>query len=104
VYYFVPKTDFPDVETWTNYVAEQAAAGTPITTYHVLVEPIETPLTAEELEVFKALKTNYPNTTVVNTAGAWMELTYNADTKTYVDNGVKKSVTDVLEAIENGFY
>lgn len=72
--------------------------------YYVLATPIETPLTAEELEAFKALKTNYPHTTVMNDAGAHMELSYNADTKTYVDNGIKKSVTDVLEAIENGYY
>lgn len=72
--------------------------------YYVLATPIETPLTVEELEAFKALKTNYRHTTVLNDAGAHMELVYNVDTKTYVDNGIKKSVTDVLEAIENGYY
>jgi hypothetical protein len=71
---------------------------------YVLDTPIETPLTAEELEAFKALKTNYPNTTVLNDAGAHMELVYNVDTKTYVDNGIKQTVTDVLEAIANGSY
>lgn len=71
---------------------------------YVLVTPIETSLTAEELEAFKALKTNYPNTTVLNDAGAHMELSYNADTKTYVDNGIKQTVTDVMEAIANGSY
>lgn len=86
VYFFVPKTDFPDVDTWTNYVVEQANAGTPITTYYILNEPIETPLTAEEIAAFKALHTNYPNTTVLNDAGATMELIYNADTKTWVKN------------------
>lgn len=50
-----------------------------------IATPIETPLTAEELAAFKALKTNYPNTTVLNDSGAHMELKYNADTKTYVD-------------------
>lgn len=72
--------------------------------YYVLATPIETPLTVEELEAFKALKTNYRHTTVLNDAGAHMELVYNVDTKIYVDNGIKKSVTDVLEAIENGSY
>jgi hypothetical protein len=75
-----------------------------VTYSYVLVTPIETALTAEELEAFKALKTNYPHTTVLNDAGAHMELSYNADTKTYVDNGIKQTVTDVLEAIENGSY
>lgn len=76
----------------------------PVSICYVLATPIETPLTAEELEAFKALKTNYPNTTVLNDVGAYMELSYNADTKTYVDNGIKQTVTDVLEAIENGSY
>jgi hypothetical protein len=76
----------------------------PITVQYVLETPVETPLTADELETFKALKTNYPNTTVLNDAGAYMELSYNADTKTYVDNEIKQTVTDVLEAIENGSY
>lgn len=51
-----------------------------------LATPIETPLTAEEIAAFKALRTNYPNTTILNDAGAWMSVKYNADTKTYVEN------------------
>ena len=53
---------------------------------YVLREPIETPLTAEEITAFKALRTNHPNTTILNDAGAWMSVKYNADTKTYVEN------------------
>ena len=90
-----------DMVTW---LAEQHAAGTPVTTTYPLAIPVETPLTAEELEAFKVLKTNHPHTTVMNDAGAHMELSYNADTKTYFDNGIKQTVTDVLEAIENGSY
>lgn len=69
--------------------------------------------------------TNYPNTTILNrsiiddsegsketedTAMALsvgsgiMELKYNADTKTYIDNAIKANLTDVMEAIENGSY
>lgn len=51
-----------------------------------LATPIETPLTAEEIAAFKALKTNKPNTTILNDAGAWMSVKYNADTKTYIEN------------------
>lgn len=71
---------------------------------YVLETPVETPLTAEDIEAYKALHTNYPNTTVMNDAGAWMELTYNADTKTYIDNGIKDTVAAVMEEIENGSY
>jgi hypothetical protein len=58
----------------------------PMTVNYVLATPIETPLTAAELEAFKALYTNRPNTTVFNDSGAPMELTYNVDTKTYFDS------------------
>jgi hypothetical protein len=55
---------------------------------YVLETPIETALTAEELEAFKVLYTNYPNTTVLNDAGARMELKYNADTEIWIDNRI----------------
>ena len=58
----------------------------PLQLVYILSTPIETPLTAEEIAAFKALRTNYPNTTILNDAGAWMSVKYNADTKTYVEN------------------
>lgn len=58
----------------------------PLQLVYILSTPIETPLTAEEIAAFKALRTNYPNTTILNDAGAWMSVKYNADTKSYVDN------------------
>jgi hypothetical protein len=68
------------------WVTQKAYEGSPLIIDYILATPIETPLSAEELEAFKALKTNYPSTTVQNDSGAHMELKYNADTKTYVDN------------------
>lgn len=56
---------------------------------YVLKEPIETPLTAEQIEAFKALHSYYPNTTVTNDSGAGMKISYTADTKTYIDNQFK---------------
>lgn len=61
-------------------------ANNPFTILYELETPIETPLTADEITAFKALRTNYPNTTILNDAGAWMSVKYNADTKTYVEN------------------
>ena len=60
---------------------------------YVLATPIETPLTAEEIQWFKFAHTNFPNTTVLNDAGATMELKYNADTKTWIDNLSRASAT-----------
>lgn len=66
----------------------------PVLFLYELETPIETPLTAEEITAFKALRTNYPNTTILNDAGAWMSVKYNADTKTYVENPNILKLTD----------
>lgn len=92
------------VDSMVSWLMQQYEAGTPVTIMGVLETPIETPLTAEEIAAFKALRSNYPNTTVLNDSGAHMALTYNVDTKTYVDNGIKQTVAEVMEAIENGSY
>ena len=55
----------------------------PMTLQYVLATPIETALTAEEIEWFRFTHTNLPNTMVLNDVGATMELKYNADTKTF---------------------
>lgn len=55
---------------------------------YVLAEPIETPLTDAEIYAFKHTEMNYPNTTIVNDAGAFMKLDYFSDTlKFLVKNG-----------------
>lgn len=43
---------------------------------YVLETPIETPLTADQLEAYKSLHTNEPNTTIHNDQNAFMEVTY----------------------------
>lgn len=53
---------------------------------YVLATPIEIPLTAEEIAAFREVRSNCHNTTILNYAGAWMSIKYNADTKTYVEN------------------
>jgi hypothetical protein len=94
-------TSVEDMSTW---LLQQYENGTPVTVMGVLDSPIETPLTTAELEAFKALHTSHPNTTVLNDSGAHMELSYNADTKIYVDNGIQRTVAEVMEAIANGSY
>lgn len=61
-------------------------AANPTTVYYALAEPVETPLTAEQLAAFAALRTNYPTTTITNDSGAYMAVDYVADTKNYIDN------------------
>lgn len=72
--------------------------GTPVGILQlVCVEPIETPLTADELSAYAALHTIKPETTVYNDAGAGMKLSYVADTKAYID----KKFNELAAAIVN---
>lgn len=75
-------------ETANDVVAYMAAQNVRI--MYQLITPIETDLTAEELARYAALHTNCPNTTILNDAGAHMEVNYAADTKLYIDNKFKE--------------
>lgn len=53
---------------------------------------IETPLSEEEIAQYKALKMNYPNTTIINDANAHMEVKYIADVQNHIEqNYVSKA-------------
>lgn len=72
------------------------------TPLHFIVQldtPVERDLTPEELASYKALRMYNPTTSVSNDAGAWMEATYIADTKTYIDNkfaDLSKTILDTM--------
>ena len=66
-----------------------------ITIWFVLAEPIITDTTKEEKAQLDALVMNYPNTTIVNDAGAYQEVTYIADTKNYIAKIEKKHEEDI---------
>ena len=50
----------------------------------ILATSIETPLTSEQISAYKALKTNYPSTTILNDENAFMKVAYRADTKNFI--------------------
>ena len=79
-------TDHATAEELKAWLADKATSEEPVTVLYILAEPIETPLTDEEIEVCKALHTNRLVTTIFNDEGAWMSADYVADTKTYIDN------------------
>lgn len=86
---FIDKTrlatpDLAGFEEWLN--------ANPTIVHCILATPIETPLSAEELAAFRAIRTNYPNTTVLNDSNVKMELKYNADTQLYIDNKIAEAV------------
>jgi hypothetical protein len=68
----------------------------PIKILYILETPIETPLSAEELEAYKALHTNKPNTTILNDSEAHMEVSYVADTKKYIDKKFSELATALV--------
>lgn len=96
--------DVTDADQLKAVLTNSYNNGNPVVLYYPLETPEESDLSLIELRAFEPLHSNYPSTTVYNNAGTHMVVKYNADTKTYVDNSIKASVTDVLEAIENGYY
>jgi len=72
-----------DLEGWKQWLADQAAAGTPVTMLLGMKTPVETALSATLPEI------DSNTTSVTNTPAsggpANMEMTYIADTKLYID-------------------
>ena len=79
-FYFYPSVGITTVDQWKEWLAQN-----PITVCFALATPIETALTAEELAAYASLRSNYPNTSVLNGGGAGMAVAYVADTKLYID-------------------
>lgn len=69
------------VEAVNNYLKEN-----PFDIMYPLKQPVETPLTPEEIAAFKALHTNKPTTTIINNAGITTKVKYITDTKKYIDS------------------
>ena len=86
-------------EDFKQMLKDNYASGTPVTFVYELAEPIETPLSEEEIEAYKALHTNYPVTTIYNNDGAGTEVEYVADTKNYIDNKIATEVAKLTAAI-----
>ena len=72
------------------WLADRYNSGNPVTVYYVLEFPIETPLTDAELNAYRAIHSNKPNTTIMNDAGAHMIVDYTADTKLYINKAIKE--------------
>lgn len=82
------------VEAVTNYLSEN-----PITILYALKEPIETPLSEEQLAAYAALRT-FDGTTVVATDApvAGLSARYVADGTAYIDGKIQSAVTQAVAA------
>lgn len=83
IIYVTDSARFTTVDDINAFVATN-----PITFALALATPIETPLSDAEINVFRALHTNKPNTTIINDSGAHMVVEYVADTKLYIDKKI----------------
>lgn len=79
------------VESCNKYLSSLNAVS-PIKMTYVMETPTETPLAEAELAAYRTLHSNYPNTTVLNDAGAHMVVKYAADTKLYIDKKIKEAL------------
>ena len=75
---------YSTVNDFKAFLQNQHDGGTPVMVQYILAEPIETPLSAEEIAAYAALHTYRGNTTVFNDASAHMEIEYAMDAKTYI--------------------
>jgi cell division protein ZapA (FtsZ GTPase activity inhibitor) len=99
---YINASQFATLEEFKTFLKSQYEAGTPLTFVYAVREEkdiIETPLTEEEIQAYKALHTNYPNTTIYNSDGAGAEVGYVADTKNYIDNKIADEVAKLTAAI-----
>ena len=81
----VSKSVFADSNSLITFLKAQYANGTPVTFYYYLIRPISTPLSNDTIAAYKALKTNYPSTTILNDENAFMKVGYRADTKKFIE-------------------
>lgn len=65
-------------------------ASNPLVVMTYLDAPIETDLTEAQIQAYKSLTTFKPTSIISNDAGAQMEVEYECDTKTYIDNKLRE--------------
>lgn len=87
----------PQNENYTLNELNEYLADIEIAIIAQLEEPIVTDLTVEEVQKLLALHTNKPNTTIWNDQNAEMQITYVADTKSYIDKKFKE-LSDAIVA------
>lgn len=88
-------TDATMFETWL--------VSNPVTVYYPLKSYVETPLTDEEIFNFSQLRSNYPNTTILNDSKAHMNVKYNADTQLYFNEHSNDPSDEQVEKYVNAW-
>lgn len=94
--FYFGKKEAPDNISDKNAM-KQWLIGNKVKILFQLEEPIVTELSPEEVQKILALHTNKPNTTIWNDQNADMQITYIADTKSYIDKKFKE-LSDAIVA------
>ena len=96
-------TSFATIDEWKEYLDTNE-----VYVVYAMATPVETELTTVYMQNVKSF---YPDTVVLNSDNAYMNVEYVLDTKEYVDNSIaayEKYINDLIEAkigvIENGTY
>ncbi len=79
----------------TDYISSTGELSIGAEVVYVLPTPIETPISESELNAYRQLHTNKPNTTILSEAE--MEVDYVADPKLYIDNKIAELTALTLE-------
>lgn len=78
------------VDAWKEHLSTN-----PLHIVYKTANPIEKPLSKEELAAYASLHTYRNNTTVSNDAGAWMDLEYVMDAKKYIDSMIAGPISRI---------
>lgn len=73
--FYISTSKHTDLTAFKNWVAEQYANGNPVTVLYELATPIETPLTEEQIAMFKSLDLS-KSATITNDENAYMSVGY----------------------------
>lgn len=88
---------YTDVSEVQALMLQKYEEGDPVVIHYALKKPIETPIPEAELQAYRELHTNYPNTTILNDSGAYMKVTYGTDTKMYIDKKIEELRTIIAD-------
>lgn len=89
----VPTSVASNLDEWNEWCASSGAKFT-----YILTDPVETDLTEEEMTQYSKLCMNYPDTLVMNDAGAFIEVEYGKDAEAYInENYTPRSEHEALE-------
>lgn len=97
--YFI--SDKQTMEEFKAWLVQQKEVGTPVELVYKTAEETWEPLPEETQQVLNILHTNYPTTVVSNNENAYMELSYVADPKNYIDKKLKEFVTVNMQNTAN---